>query len=366
METPDTRQAGEQSPVASQESRLHFGWSTPPFLHELPVDAPDAETAAERLHTLSSTLLPEHSAEGQGTFALLLAAQVEEMAEGGVISAGMCFLEVDGQPTASTLQVTQLPHDSDDHEIIDTLLGVLRSRYPHDEIAQQQLPCGPAVTRIGPSHFALRNAETGEAQPVHRNIIQAYIPLPEASEMLLFELGVFSQEGWDLHSEVFAEILKSVEWATEEEIRAARSLARTDTQTEAGDGVDEATKEELEALSGRIAAACWGSASLAAREDVRTSGTTCQDCWQKGLRSVCVARHEWRPGAEANVGLQKAASSLTELGWTVEDSSPERLELRTGDYTIAMSASRQAAITGIAIVSACKRMTNTTMAEDFG
>lgn len=363
-----------QIPGVPPSSNLRAGWLMPPFFHELPLDAPDADTAAERLYTIATTVLPDHSTDDQYAFALLLAAQVEPMAEGNVISAGMCFLEAEGKPTASTVQVAQLPHESQDNEIIATLLETLRGAYPRDEVEETSLPCGPAVTRIGPAPFAVENTETGEVQPVHRNVIQTYVPMPGTSEMLLFELGVFSAEGWDLHSEVFAEILKTIDWASDEEVREAQLLAtQSGAQASTETDFDEGVKAELRALSEQLENACAdaGQAHLT-REDERLSGVTCPDCWAKGLRSACVARYAWRAdGTSAETVctvLPDAATRFEGLGWQVEGlHSQERLVLCNDTHTIVMSTVPTAGSSiHVEVTSPCTRLSNTAVADDFG
>jgi hypothetical protein len=204
---------------------VHVGWIMPPFIHELPVDAADADLAASRLKDIALEFLPDRSEEDQYLFALLLGNQLEPMTAAQVIYAGLCFLEKDGQPTASTITVSQMQHGEDEETLLPTIEQTLATRYRHDEVQQSELPCGPCVTRLGSAPFLFENPLTGETQRVDRTLIQVYVPIPGSSELMTFELSVHSPDGWDLHSELFAEILKTIDWTTDEEIDQQREIA---------------------------------------------------------------------------------------------------------------------------------------------
>lgn len=206
-------------------NRMHVGWIMPPFLQELPVDATDADEAARRLKDIAIAVLPNRTEEDQYAFALQLGSELEPMKDSGVIYAGLCFLEVDSQPTASTITVSQVQHGQDEPTLLSTVERTLSLQYRHDEIQQSELPCGPCVTRIGPAPFQFEDARTGEAQRVERTLLQIYIPLPGSGEMMIFELSVHSAAGWDLHSELFAEILKTIDWTTDEEVAQQQEIA---------------------------------------------------------------------------------------------------------------------------------------------
>ena len=206
-------------------SRVHVGWIMPPFLHELPVDAVTADEAAVRLKEIALAFLPDRTEQDRYVFALQLGSQIEPMKEAGVIYAGLCFLEDQGQPTASTITVSQVQHGQDETTLLATIEHSLSRQNRHDEVQLSVLPCGPCVTRLGFAPFQFENPATGAMQRVERNLLQVYIPLPNSGEMLIFELSVNSPGGWDLHSEIFAEVLKTIDWATDDEIAEQRELA---------------------------------------------------------------------------------------------------------------------------------------------
>jgi hypothetical protein len=213
------------STSASRMNRVHVGWIMPPFMHELPVDANDSDDAARRLKDIAVAVLPNRGEEDQYTFALQLGNQLEPMKAAGVTYAGLCFLEVNGEPTTSTITVSQVAHGQDEATLLPTIEKTLSLRYRHDEIQQSTLPCGRCITRIGPAPFQFEDVRTGETQRVERTLLQVYLPLPDTGEMMIFELSVPSAEGWDLHSDLFAEILKTVDWTTDEEIAQQQEIA---------------------------------------------------------------------------------------------------------------------------------------------
>jgi hypothetical protein len=211
--------------ISADTSRIHVGWIMPPFLHELPVDAVTADEAAARLKEIALAFLPDRTEEDQYLFALQLGSRLEPMTEAGIIYAGLCFLEDQGQPTFSTITASQIQHGQDETTLLTTIEQSLSRQYRQDEVQQSALPCGPCVTRLGFAPFQFDNPATGAPEYVGRTLLQVYIPLPHSGEMLIFELSVNGPDGWDLHSEVFAEVLKTIDWTTDDEIAEQRELA---------------------------------------------------------------------------------------------------------------------------------------------
>ncbi|MCH6160546.1 hypothetical protein [Streptomyces marispadix] len=374
METPQSGVSAIRDREASPEtgaSRLRAGWIMPPFFHELPVDAPDADSAAARLRDIATTVLADRPVDDQYAFAVTLGSQLEPMAQGNVIYAGLCFLEVEQQPTSSTVLVAQLPHDNDDESVVPTLLDTLKRAYPDHEVEQTDLPCGPAVSRIGPSPFAVEDASTGDVTPVQRQIIQTYVPLPGTGEMLLFELGVFSAQGWELHSEVFAEILKTIDLATDEEIAEAEMLARLgDSSTRSRGELDEETKQDFAGISAEVLHACVGRDRFAPEAE-RLSATVCPDCWGKALRSPCLVRHEWRlsdvPEAVLREATNSAESRLPSLGWHVADLRPHTyIRAHTERHTVVVTIDVAQRRLLAEVTSMCTRLSNNSLADEFG
>lgn len=205
-------------PAAVEPSELRVGWIMPPFVHELPLDAVSDDEAGQELYELSQDLLPGSSQDDQLALAQLLGAQLIELKSADGIYAGMCFLEVEGIDTLSTVLVTQFAHDLDEEDGAEQLLRTVETAYPHDEVFPVKLPCGPAVTRVAQVPVSVRDADDGGTADLPRGLLQTYVPLPGTTELLLFELSVFTPQGWETHSELFAEILRTIDWATDMEV----------------------------------------------------------------------------------------------------------------------------------------------------
>ncbi|MFH8572324.1 hypothetical protein [Streptomyces sp. NPDC017993] len=301
-------------------SRLRIGWIMPEFIRELPVNVADTDEVAESLHAIATDLMPEHSADDQLRFAFGIAAQLEAMAEADVIYAGLCFLEVEGRPTASTVMVSQVEHDSEDEaSLLRTTRELLERKHPEDEYQEVELPCGPALTRIGGSGFVLaaESSPTGAEELIPQSEIQVFVPLPDTAEMLIFELASPSPEGWDLHSELFAEILKTIDWGTDQEIeeyRAIQQAAPLSTEP------DEVVKQEIFWHSSRLMDAAALRGTVGGGHQVNS--TTCETCWGKGLRSPCSATHAWHienvAPADLQAALARVSAAFAANGWEGE------------------------------------------------
>ncbi|MEU5238636.1 hypothetical protein ACH4UR_27055 [Streptomyces lydicus] len=292
----------------------------PEFVRELPVNATETDAVADSLYTLATDLMPEHSAAEQFRFALGVGAQLEAMAEADVIYAGLCFLEVEGRPTASTILVSQVEHDGEDEAaVLRTTREALERKHPDDDFRTVELPCGPALSRVGSSGFvmAAEASPTGREELIPQSEIQVFVPLPDTSEMLIFELASPSPDGWDLHSELFAEILKTIDWGTDQEIEEYRTMRQAAPVTAEP---DDAVKQEIFWHSSRLmdAAALRGTPG----GGQQINALTCESCWEKGLRSPCSATHSWRIENAAPEGLQDVLTRVTAVfsagGWRSE------------------------------------------------
>ncbi|GCD42137.1 hypothetical protein [Streptomyces paromomycinus] len=322
-----------------ESSRLHIGWIMPPFVHELPVNAVDDEAAADQLYALATELLPHHPPEYQYRFALGLSAQLEPMAAANVIYAGLCPLEVEGRPSLSTIVVSQLEHDStDEAELLRQTRELLERKYPDDDCQAVELTCGPALTRIGTSRFVV-DAEwsaSGEELPAVLTQMQAYIPLPGTAEMLVMELSSQAGETWGLHAEVFSAILNTVDWGTDQEVEDYRAMqGGGSADMLALVEPDESVKKNLYWHSSRLVDAVALRGRVGGGE---VASLTCAECWAKGLRSACSARHTWYIGevrsSDLTCALPRVVEAFASQGWRTDDASTgERVELRAGNET---------------------------------
>ncbi|MET9290530.1 hypothetical protein [Streptomyces sp. NPDC003077] len=354
------------APPVRQPTRLNIGWIMPPFVRELPVDAPDAGTAAQALHRLTTELMPEHSTDERFRFALLLGAQLESMVEADVVYAGLCFLEVDERPTASTILVSQVEHDAEDDEhLLVTVRELLERKHPGDDYRRVELPCGPALTRVGASGFVLaaESSPTGRDEPVEQFLVQVFVPLPGTGEMLVFELASPSPEGWDLHCELFAEVLKTVDWGTDQEIADYAAVRQAPPEHPAP---SEALRRDLFWHSSRLLDALAVHGPMEGGRQV--TSLTCPDCWAKGLRSACSAQHAWSVervrAADLTEALGRAVAAFSGRGWVTESAGTDAtVRLRAGDtvpersigYSFLLTADHGAGVLRVEVSSLCTR-----------
>lgn len=350
-----------------QPSALHIGWIMPPFVRELPVGAPDAASAARDLYTLATEFLPNHSAEDQYLFALGLGAQLEPMAEADVIYAGLCFLETEGGRSASTIVVSQVRHESnDEEELLNSAREALERKHPDDDYQRVELPCGPALTRVGAAGFtiAAEFSPTGKDLPFLLSQIRVYIPLPGTDEMLIFGLDSPSQEAWDLHSELFAEVLKTVDWGTDQEIEDYRAMSQR-TPVAAVEP-DEEVRRDVHWHSSRLLEAVALRGHTTGGQEINS--VTCTSCWGKGLRSPCSARHSWRVTGVAADDLPAALSRITSVvsahGWRAATTdngdglrawATDTAEQRSAGYSFTVSVDSAAGVFSAEVTSPCGR-----------
>ena len=279
-----------QVTTTTTAKKLHVGWIMPPFFHELPIDTDDPDEAATRLVDLTRTVLPEHPERQQMAFAMMHASQLDHFRSAGAVYAGFCLLDMEGRPSTASVCVYQLPTEGAPVE--DTLTEIksaLERKYRDDDIQIMELPCGQALARIAAAPFLLpaEMSPTGTGVVVDRGLIHCYVPLPDTQEMLLFELSTPSMEDWELYSELFAEIVRTIDWATDQEIA---EYARLNQESRVAQQPDQAQVQQVYARSSRVLDA------LAVRgrmddEHSEVTATTCEGCWAKGLRSPCSTTH---------------------------------------------------------------------------
>ncbi|GAA3163264.1 MULTISPECIES: hypothetical protein [Streptomyces] len=323
---PGDSMSAAATPQQQKASKLHIGWIMPPFVRELPVDATDDEAAATQLYELVTGLMPNHPPELQYRFALGLSAQLELMVEANVIYAGLCPLEFEGDPGLSTIVVSQVEHDGENEAaVLQATRETLERKYPDDEWDSVELNCGPALLRSGISSFVI-SAEwsaSGREIPVTQSQMQAYIPLPDTSEMLIFEITSQAGEHWGLHAELFREILNTVDWGTGQEIADYRAMRSSPVSASAEP--DEAVQKALYWHSSRLLDAAAVRGRVGGASPVAT--TTCTDCWAKGLRTPCSAKHLWSidfvPVVELSGAISRVVEKFSVNGWEAEAGEAE-------------------------------------------
>jgi hypothetical protein len=314
-EPAPTGTAKDTAPSAgtADATGLHVGWIIPPFFHELPLDTDDADEVGERLYALVKEVLAHGTEDEKLRMFILYAQVIGELRDAGAVYGGVCFLDMDGRPSTASVAVYQMPLEGVTHdEALAQAEAALTAAHPDDDVRVSELPYGGGrgVVRIGAAPVTLpaELSPTGEPVEVPRGLIQVFVPLPNDVDMLAFELSTPSMEDWDLYSEIFAEIVRSLDWATEEEAQLAAALSGAPPAQDIAPG--EGVVRELYARSSRVLEAL-GVRGRMDGDANRVSATTCPGCWSKGLSSVCSARHQWQIEDAPDAALASAVGRLT-------------------------------------------------------
>jgi hypothetical protein len=315
---PDTEKPG-----------LHVGWVIPPFFHELPVESDDVDEAGEQLYETVRKVLPGGTDEDRFRMFVTYAGIIDDLRNAGAVYAGFCNLDFDGRPSTATVAVYRMPlHDISAEDVLSESLTALQRAYPDDDVRISNLPSGKgdsqAVVRIGQATFTLaaEASPTGEPLEVPRGQIQVYIPLPNDADLLAFELSTPCLEDWDFYSELFATIVRTLDWATEEQAQMEAALSRAQPVPDIAP--DPAVVQELYSLSSRVLDGLGVRGRM--DEGHTVSSVTCGDCWSKGLMSVCTARHLWQiddvPDEQLAVAVGRLDATFQSQGWLKLSGTP--------------------------------------------
>ncbi|MQS15273.1 hypothetical protein F7Q99_24135 [Streptomyces kaniharaensis] len=143
-------------------------------------------------------------------FAVIAATLADLVHASGTVYAGVCALEADGRATEATLVVSLTRHPLPITALATELATVRR----HAEVWTVLLPAGPAAVlvegRTVPVPGAL--AADGQRRWVVTSVVQAFVPLPDGVSVLCVQLSTAQPEDWELYTEAFAELLKSVQF----------------------------------------------------------------------------------------------------------------------------------------------------------
>ncbi|MFI6448722.1 hypothetical protein [Kitasatospora sp. NPDC050543] len=144
-------------------------------------------------------------------FAVVAATLAELIAGSGTVFAGLSVLQANGRPTDASLVVSLTHHPLP----ISQLATELATTRPQAEVWTVLLPAGPAAVlvegRTVPVPAEL--AEDGLRRWTVSAVVEAFVPLPDAASVLCVQLATAHTEDWELYTGVFAELLKSVQFA---------------------------------------------------------------------------------------------------------------------------------------------------------
>ncbi|MFJ8827285.1 hypothetical protein ACIREE_36660 [Streptomyces sp. NPDC102467] len=309
----------DEGAVQFFDSSLYVGWQVPDFFHHLPVRAADHDELVDEIADLASELFPGRSREEQFDVAVMFLAQTAGLIDAGAQYAGMCFVDFDGRPSMATVTAQRVEREPGDvRGVAEALAGRLARHAPEDDVEVAELACGPVVLRSGVAPLIVP-AEVSPDSVVHtvpRRFAQAHIPLPDDLSVQMLELSTLSVDDWDAYAQMFAQILDTVEWATDDELQAAREQRASEAE------LDDEARLTLAAVSSRLwdlISAQQSGIGMSPELDRMRMGF-CSACRAAGDPEPCEPEHRWVlapvDAAEAEQLVARVRGPLVAESWS--------------------------------------------------
>ncbi|MFE5584370.1 hypothetical protein [Kitasatospora sp. NPDC056531] len=176
-------------------------------------DRATAAAAAEltgHLAEVAEELFSATGPEPRRDFAVISATLTDLVQDAGVCYAGLCALELDGRASDAALVVSLARHPLPITALATELATVRR----HAEVWTVLLPAGPAAVLVEGRTVPVPGplAADGQRRWVVTSVVQAFVPLPDGGTVLCAQLSTARPEDWELYTEAFAELLKSIQF----------------------------------------------------------------------------------------------------------------------------------------------------------
>ncbi|MDH6136170.1 hypothetical protein P3T37_005589 [Kitasatospora sp. MAA4] len=193
----------------STGSGVQVRLAVPPAFHALTVRG-GTEELAEQLAEVADELFASAGTAARRDWAVVGALLADAVEAAGVLYAGVAAVEIEGRPSNASL-VVALHRDPNP---ITELAAELANSRPHAEVWTVILPSGPAAVLVQGRTSAVPGAlsEDGARRWTVASVVQAFLPLPDGASVLTVQLGTAQREDWALYTEVFAELLQSIEF----------------------------------------------------------------------------------------------------------------------------------------------------------
>ncbi|MFE7635403.1 hypothetical protein ACFU7Z_15390, partial [Kitasatospora sp. NPDC057518] len=176
--------------------------------------APDTVAAADELARhlaeVAEELFSATGPEPRRDFAVISATLADLIRDAGVVYAGVCALELDDRASDAALVVSLARHPLPITALATELATVRR----HAEVWTVLLPAGPAAVLVEGRTVPVPGplAADGQRRWVVTSAVQAFVPLPDGGTVLCAQLSTARPEDWELYTEAFAELLKSIQF----------------------------------------------------------------------------------------------------------------------------------------------------------
>ncbi|MEU5387296.1 hypothetical protein ABZ391_26105, partial [Kitasatospora cineracea] len=196
----------ELSTGSGVEARL----VVPPAFHTLTVRGSGNALSAHLAETAEEVFSGGTPAE-RNDFAVVAAMLAEHFAAADVAYAGVGALLVNGRRSRVSLVVSTVQCS----QPIQELAVDLSTERPYAEVWTVLLPSGPAAllveTRAVPALKELRDEDPNGR--VVSTVVEAFLPMPDGATVLTVQLTTSDPEDWDVYTEVFADLLCTVQLA---------------------------------------------------------------------------------------------------------------------------------------------------------
>lgn len=202
---------GYTDPAAVVTPRLTF--RVPPAFFELPVHEPP-EQVGEALIELAQDIYPQGNAELWFQYAAMQLPVIAEMMEAGVSYAGFCLLDLDGRRSTATVTAALLESVPDGQKMTAASVAAeLAALGDQGQVETVWLTAGEAVARFTADVTTLpaEVTDSGRPEDVEVGKIAVFLPLRKDAEMALFELSTPCMQDWDLYSDLFFNIVNTLE-----------------------------------------------------------------------------------------------------------------------------------------------------------
>ncbi|MFC8722793.1 hypothetical protein ACFUEL_35950, partial [Kitasatospora sp. NPDC057198] len=204
---PRTTVAPEELSTGSGvEARL----VVPPAFHTLTVRGSGNALSAHLAETAEEVFSGGSPAE-RNDFAVVAALLAEQFAAANVAYAGVGALLVNGRRSRVSLVVSTVQCS----QPIQDLAVDLSTERPYAEVWTVLLPAGPAAllveTRAVPALKELR--DESPSGRVVSTAVEAFLPMPDGATVLTVQMTTSDTEDWDVYTEVFADLLCTVQLA---------------------------------------------------------------------------------------------------------------------------------------------------------
>ncbi|MFJ6620454.1 hypothetical protein ACIQOW_23145 [Kitasatospora sp. NPDC091335] len=175
-----------------------------------PATVAAAEELARHLAEVSEELFSATGPEPRRDFAVISATLADLVRDAGVVYAGVCALELDDRASDASLVVSLARHPLPITALATELATVRR----HAEVWTVLLPAGPAAVLVEGRTVPVPGPLTADGQRrwVVTSAVQAFVPLPDGGTVLCAQLSTARPEDWELYTEAFAELLKSIQF----------------------------------------------------------------------------------------------------------------------------------------------------------